>query len=75
VPRLRDDAAIRQHISVGYLGQRWVSAGAAVPFESRDLVQIGEYAGVPVYTARGLKEDVIYLRAAGGRVAPYQLTD
>lgn len=67
--------AVRERVWVDYLGERWVSAGAAVPLEGSGLVQVGEYAGFPVYTRAGLKDDVIYLPAAGGLATPYRLKE
>ena len=58
---------------VEFGGEKWVSAGAAIPFDSARLIQIGERAGFPVYTRRDLKEEVIYLPTLAGVVAPYRL--
>ena len=57
------------------MGARWVSAGAVVPLRAADFVQVGEYAGFPVYARRGLEEDAIYLPAAAGQVAPFTLKE
>ena len=58
---------------VEFGGEKWVSAGAAIPFDSSALVRIGERAGFPVYARRDFKDEVIYLPARPGVVAPYRL--
>ncbi len=58
---------------VEFGGETWVSAGAAIPFDASQLMQVGDRAGFPVYARRGLKEDMIYLPARDGVVAPYRL--
>lgn len=60
-------------IWVEFGGEKWVSAGAAIPLDPSSLVRVGERAGHPVYARRDLKEDVIYLPARPGVVAPYRL--
>lgn len=56
-------------------GERWVSAGVAVPLSATDFVQVGLYAGFPVYARRELKEERIYLPARTGLIAPYRLKE
>jgi hypothetical protein len=58
---------------VEFGGEKWVSAGAAIPFAASDFVRVGERAGFPVYARRELKEERIYLPARAGTVAPYRL--
>jgi hypothetical protein len=58
---------------VAFGGEKWVSAGAAIPFAASDFVRVGEHAGFPVYARRELKEEMIYLPARPGAVAPYRL--
>jgi len=58
---------------VEFGGEKWVSAGAAIPFQASELIQVGEYAGFPVFARRGLKEERIYLPSRAGVVAPYRL--
>lgn len=58
---------------VEFGGEKWVSAGAAIPLDLSSLVRVGERAGYPVYARRDLKEEVIYLPARPGVVAPYRL--
>jgi hypothetical protein len=60
-------------IWIGYMGQRWVSAGPAIPFEDVEFMRIGQYAGFPVFSRTRVKEDVIYLPTRTGLVAPYRL--
>ena len=58
---------------VEFGGERWVSAGAAIPYDPASLIRVGERAGFPVYARRGLKEEVIYVPTLPGVVAPYRL--
>jgi hypothetical protein len=58
---------------VQFGGEKWVSAGAAIPFDPSTLVQVGDHSGFPVYARRDLKEEVIYLPTRAGVVAPYRL--
>jgi|SRR5688572_18697209 len=62
-------------IWVSFGGERWVSSGVAMPLNTNDFVRVGEYAGFPVFARRELKEEVIYLPARSGLVAPYRLKD
>ena len=57
---------------VQFMGAKWISAGAAVPLRASEFVQVGEYAGFPVYARKGLEEDRIYLPSPGG-VIPFRL--
>jgi hypothetical protein len=59
-------------IWVRFKGEKWVSAGPALPFIASAFVQVGEYAGFPVFARQGLQEEVIYLPTAEGLVAPYK---
>ena len=58
---------------VGYLGEKWVSAGTAVSFTSPGFRQVGSYSGFPVYARQGTSDQVIYLPTREGFVAPYKL--
>ena len=58
-------------IWVPFAGEKWVSAGTAVPMES-EFRTIGQYAGFPVY-AREDREGTIYLPTRAGLLAPYRL--
>jgi len=60
---------------VRFGGEKWVSAGMAVPLSATDFVQVGEYAGFPVFARRELNEDVIYLPTRANLVAPYRLKE
>jgi hypothetical protein len=68
-----DVDAARERVWVEYNGQRWVSAGAAIPLEGSGLEQIGTLAGFPVYTRPGANDSRIYLPALTGLVTPYKL--
>jgi hypothetical protein len=61
-------------IWVRFMGAKWISAGAAVPLRASEFVQVGEYAGFPVYARKGLEEDRIYLPSPGG-VIPFKLKE
>jgi hypothetical protein len=54
-------------------GEKWVSAGTAVPLVVADFVRVGEYAGFPVFARRELTQEVIYLPSLPGLIAPYRL--
>jgi hypothetical protein len=56
-------------------GEKWVSAGAAIPGGAADLMQVGEYAGFPVFAGRHLTQEVIYLPSRAGLMAPYRLKE
>jgi hypothetical protein len=56
-----------------FAGEKFVSAGAAIPIGSADFVQVGEYAGFPVFARSDFTQEVIYLPSRGDLVAPYRL--
>jgi hypothetical protein len=58
---------------IPYQGQRWISAGPAVPFDDSAFVRVGQYAGFPVFRRGGTSEDIIYVPAREDLVAPYRL--
>jgi hypothetical protein len=58
---------------VSFGGERWISAGPAVPLSAADFIQVGERAGFPVYARRELKEEKIYIPTGTGLIAPYRL--
>jgi hypothetical protein len=60
-----------------FMGETWVSAGAAVPLRASEFVIVGEYAGFPVFARRGLQEEMIYLpsTSTSGLIAPFRLKD
>ena len=58
---------------INYAGRRWVSAGAAVPFDESLFMQTGQYNGFPVFTRRQSSDQVIYLPTRGNLVAPYRI--
>lgn len=60
-------------IWVRFGGQKWLSAGPAVPLRASDFQLIGDYAGFPVFSRQGVKEDVIYIPTRAGLIAPYRL--
>jgi hypothetical protein len=67
-------AASNDGVWVRFMGEKWVSAGGAVPLTAAGFVQVGEYAGFPVYARTGLTEERIYLPAPGG-VVPFELKE
>jgi hypothetical protein len=58
---------------VSYLGEKWVSAGGPVPLTSGGFRRVGSYDGFPVFAREGTADQVIYLPAREGLVAPYRL--
>jgi hypothetical protein len=56
-----------------FAGERWVHSGAAVALDGKSFVQVGDYAGFPVFARAGLHEDAIYLPTRDGILAPYRL--
>ncbi len=60
-------------IWIRFRGERWVHAGPAVPLAGAEFVQVGEYAGAPVYGRRN-GGDLIYVPTHDGtRAAPYRM--
>ena len=57
---------------VRFAGEKWVSAGAAIPMNAAAFRVVGEYAGFPVF-AREDRENTIYLPTRPGLVTPYRL--
>jgi hypothetical protein len=62
-------------IWIRFLGEKWISAGAAVAFAPAEFTHVGEYGAFPVFARRELKEDVIYVPTRAGLVAPYRLKE
>jgi hypothetical protein len=60
-------------IWIRFLGEKWVSAGAAVPYVSDDFTHVGEYGTFPVFRRRDRDERIIYIPTRAGLVAPYGL--
>jgi hypothetical protein len=56
-----------------FSGEKWVSAGKAIPLTAAEFVQVGEYAGFPVFARRDFSQEVIYLPSLAGMIAPYRL--
>jgi hypothetical protein len=54
-------------------GEKWVSAGIAIPFAASEFMRVGEHAGFPVFARRELTQEVIYLPSRPGFIAPYRL--
>ena len=54
-------------------GEKWISAGTAVPLAPGEFVRVGEYAGFPVFARRDFTQEVIYLPSRAGLIAPYKL--
>ena len=60
---------------IQYQGEKYVSAGPAVPFDAAQFRHVGEHGAYPVFT-RGAQQDMIYLPTSrAGVVAPYRLKD
>lgn len=60
-------------IWIPYLGEKWISAGAAVPVTPDLFRVVGEYYGFPVLARRDRSEQVIYIPTLAGLAAPYRL--
>jgi len=58
---------------IQYLGEKWVSAGAAVPATADRFRVVGQYQGFPVLARRDTSEQVIYIPTRDGKAAPYRL--
>jgi hypothetical protein len=58
---------------IRYLGEKWVSAGAAVALTPAGFRVVGTYDGFPVFARSGTSEQVIYVPTREGIVAPYRL--
>lgn len=82
-PRRQDRAPIvsmrrpenNDGVWIQFGGEKWVSAGTAIPLSAADFVRVGEYAGFPVFARRELTQEVIYLPSLPGLIAPYRLKD
>jgi hypothetical protein len=59
-------------IWIQFRGEKWVTAGKAVPLRSSEFRAVGQYAGFPVFARNG-SDEVIYLPTRGGLVAPYRM--
>lgn len=60
-------------IWIRYLGEKWVSAGAAVPLTAEGFRIVGDYEGFPVFARTNSSEQVIYVPSRAGLAAPYRL--
>jgi hypothetical protein len=58
---------------IRYLGEKWVSAGAAVPLTPAGFRVVGNYGSFPVFARRDTSEQVIYVPTREGFAAPYRL--
>jgi hypothetical protein len=58
---------------IRYLGEKWVSAGSAVPLTPAGFRVVGNYDGFPVFARRDTSEQVIYVPTREGLAAPYRL--
>jgi hypothetical protein len=57
---------------IQFMGQRWLSAGAAVVLTDTEFVQTGDYEGFPVFMRRNVRDELIYIPSRGGFAAPYR---
>jgi hypothetical protein len=60
---------------IEFKGEKWVSAGTAIPLRASEFKMIGQYSGFPVFmrNVQGVVEgDRIYLPTRAGLVAPYK---
>jgi hypothetical protein len=58
---------------IPYLGEKWISAGPAVPVTPERFRIVGNYEGFPVFARRDTSEQVIYVPTRAGLAAPYRL--
>jgi hypothetical protein len=58
---------------IRYLGEKWISAGPAVPVTPDAFRVVGSYEGFPVFAQRERSEQVIYVPTRAGLAAPYRL--
>lgn len=58
---------------IPYLGEKWISAGPAVPITPDSFRVVGSYEGFPVFSRRDASEQVIYIPTRAGLAAPYRL--
>jgi glycerol kinase len=58
---------------IRYLGEKWTSAGPAVPITPDSFRVVGNYEGFPVFARREGSEQVIYVPTRAGLAAPYRL--
>lgn len=58
---------------IRFAGEKWISAGRAIPLQGPQFMQVGTYVGRPVYARRPLDEEVIYVPTDTGLIAPYRL--
>ena len=58
---------------IAYDGQRWVNSGRSVPVDDTAFERVGQHGEFPVYKRLRGTEDLIYLPARDGLLAPYRL--
>ena len=58
---------------IRYLGEKWISAGSAMPLTAAGFRVVGNYDGFPVFARSDTSEQVIYVPTRAGLVAPYRL--
>src|SRR5262245_58259200 len=58
---------------IRYLGEKWISAGPAVPITPESFRVVGSYDGFLVFARKDGSEQIIYVPARGGLAAPYRL--
>lgn len=55
------------------VGEKWISAGPAVPITPESFRVVGSYEGFPVFARKDGVEQVIYVPTRAGLAAPYRL--
>jgi hypothetical protein len=58
---------------IRYLGEKWISAGLAMPIAPESFRVVGSYEGFPVFSRKEGTEQIIYVPTRGGLAAPYRL--
>ena len=65
--------AMNDGVWIPYLGEKWVSAGPAVPITPESFRVVGSYEGFPVFARKDGSDQVIYVPTRAGLAAPYRL--
>jgi hypothetical protein len=58
---------------IQYLGEKWISAGPAVPITPESFRVVGSYNEFPVFARKDATEQIIYVPTRAGLAAPYRL--
>jgi hypothetical protein len=73
-PQRRGRTPTRASITVDFKGSTWIATGPAMR-KPANVIEVGEYAGYPVYRVAAGVDDEILLPMAPGFVAPFKRKD